>query len=170
MLLILTTSAMLLGIAMLFFTITRLIRLLRTSVVAHLPVVAEQTVAFERPGTFILHLEQPRFSTSLRRAAFSLRETASGQDVRSWPMLFRTRISGVSMVRVSVRGYAVERAGRHALCASGIEPGTDTSRDALVFTRPYAGAMVLLILGMLLGGFCVIGGLMFTILQLTGAL
>ena len=159
---------MLLGVAILFFTITRLVGLLRTSVVARLPAVAEQIVVFEQPGTFILHLEQPRFATALRRARFSLRDAASARDVQSWPILFRTTSSGFSTVRFSVRRFAVERPGRYALSVTGIEPGRDTSKDALVFTRPYAAAMVLLILGTVLGGFCLIGGLVFTALQIVG--
>ncbi len=165
---ILTLGAMLLGVAVLFFTITRLVGLLRKSIVVRLPAVAEQIVGFEQPGTFILHLEGPRFATALRRASFSLRDAASSRDVRSWPILFRTTSSGFSTVRLSVRGFAVERPGRYALSVTGIEPGSDTSQDALIFTRPYAAKMVLLILGIVLGGFCFIGGLVFTVLQLAG--
>jgi predicted small integral membrane protein len=163
-------GAMVLGVAILAFAVTRLVGLLRASVVARLPAVAEQVVAFDRPGTFILHLEGPRFSTALRRATFSLRDAASGREVRSWRILFRTTTSGVSTVRLSVRGFAVERAGRYALSIAGIAPDNVTERHAVVFTRPYAAAMVLLILGTILGGFCVIGGLVFTILQLTGSI
>jgi len=166
--LILTVGIMVLGIAILFFAITRLVRLLRKSVVARLPAVSEQVVVFEQPGTFILHLEGPRFSTRLRRAGFSLRDAASARDVRSWPILFRTTSSGLSTVRLSVRGFAVECPGRYALSVTGIEPGGDTSQHALIFTRPYAAKMVLLILGIVLGGFCFIGGLVFTALQLAG--
>ena len=165
-----TISAMLAGIALLAFTITGLIRLVRESVVARLPAVAEQFVAFERPGTFVLHLEGPRFSGALRRAAFSLKDPAGNREVRSWPILFRTTASGFSSVRVSVRGFAVERPGRHALTASGLDADTVTPQHALVFTRPYTAAMVLLILGIILGAFCCIGGLVFTALRLTGAI
>lgn len=166
----LTIGAMVLGVAILAFTITRLVGLLRASVVGRLPAVAEQFVAFEQPGTFILHLEQPRFSTVLRRAAFSLRDSAGNREVRPWPILFRTTSSGVSTVRLSVRGFAVERPGRYALSIAGIAPDNVTEQHAVVFTRPYAAAMVLLILGIILGGFCFIGGLVFTVLRLTGSI
>ena len=166
--LVLTVGAMLLGVAVLFFTITRLVGLLRKSVVARLPVVAEQIVGFEQPGTFILHVQHARLSTALWHAQFLLQDAASARDVRSWPILFRTTSSGFSTVRTSVRGFAVERPGRHKLSITGIAPGRDTSHDAIIFTRPYGAALVLLILGIVLGGFCFIGGLVFTALQLVG--
>ncbi len=58
--LILTIGAMVLGAVMLAFTITRLIGLLRESVVARLPAAARQSVSFAQPGTFILYVEHPR--------------------------------------------------------------------------------------------------------------
>ena len=164
----LAVIVMLAGIAILFFTIRGLIRVVRQAVVARLPAVAEQNVSFDRAGTYVLHLEHPRFSSSLRRAAFSLRDAVGAREVRSWPILFRTTSSGYARVRLSVRGFAVERPGRYVLSATGIDPGADASQDALVFTVPYASTMVLLILGIVLGGFCLIGGLVFTALGLAG--
>ena len=165
-----TLGAMVLGVVLLFFTITRLVRLVRGSVVARVPVVTAQTVSFERPGAYALNLEGPRFSTTFRRATFSLRDTAGGREVPSSMILFRTTTSGYSTVRISVRRFAVERAGHYALSVTGIEPDADTAKHALVFTRPYGVAMVLLILGIVLGGFCLIGGLVFTALQFAGRL
>ena len=167
--LLLSIGVMLMGIAILVFTITRLVGLLRTSIVARLPALPEQLVSFEQPGTYILHLEHPRFATALRRARYSLRDPASAQEVQSRPILFRTTSSGFAIVRYSVRRYTVQRPGRYALSITGIAPGSDAPKDALVFTRPYAATMVLLILGTVLGGFCLIGGLVFTALQLAGA-
>ena len=166
--LILTFGAMLLGVALLFFSITRLVGVLRSSVVARLPAVAGQIVSFEQPGTFILHVEHPRFATALRHAGFLLRDAESAREVQSWPILFRTTSSGLATVRSSVRGFAVERAGRYELSITGIDPGSDASQDALVFARPYGAALVLLILAIVLGGACFIGGLVFTALQLAG--
>ena len=42
------------------------------------------------------------------------------------------------------------------------------SRIQLIFTHPYAAALLLLILGTVLGGLCLIGGLVFTALQYSG--
>jgi len=164
----LTIGAMLLGAAILFYTITGLIGLLRESVVARLPAVAQQRVSFEQPGTFNLYVEHPRFKTALSHADFSLRDAASGQDVQSWPIVLRTTSSGFATVRISVRGFAVERPGRYELAITGISPDSELSSDALIFMRPYGVPMVVLILGIILGAFCFIGGLVFTALQLAG--
>ena len=55
--LILTIGAMVLGAVMLAFTITRLIGLLRESVVARLPAATRQSVSFAQAGTFILYVD-----------------------------------------------------------------------------------------------------------------
>ena len=131
---ILTIGAIVLGAALLVFTITRLCGLLRESVVARLPAVARQSVSFEQPGTFILSVEHPRFKTALSHANFSLRDAAGARDVRSWPIVLRTTTSGFATVRISVRGFAVERPGRYELAITGISPDSDLSSDALKLT------------------------------------
>lgn len=166
--LILTIGAMVLGAVMLAFTITRLIGLLRESVVARLPAAARQSVSFAQPGTFILYVEHPRFETALSHAEFSLRDTAGAHDVRSWPIVFRTTTSGFATVRISVRGFAVERPGPYELVMTGVSPDRDLSSDALIFMRPYGAFLAVLILGIILSAACLIGGLVFTALQLAG--
>jgi hypothetical protein len=165
----LTLGGMLFGAALLFFTITGLLALLRKSVVARLPVIAEQIVAFEHPGTFILHVEHTRFATALLYAAFSLRDAAGTREVRSGPpILFRTTRSGFTTVRSSVRRFTVKRPGRYELSVTGIDLRNHPSEDALILTRPYVAPMVLLILGTVLGASCFIAGLVFSVLQIVG--
>jgi hypothetical protein len=164
----LTLVGMLLGAALLFFSVTRLLILLRKSDIVRLPAIAEQIVAFEQPGTFILHVEHRRFAAALRHAAFSLRDAAGTREVRSWPILFRTTRAGFASVRSSVRGFTVKRAGRYELSVTGIDLSGDPSQDALIFTRPYGVPLALLILGIVLGASCFIAGLVFTVLQIVG--
>jgi hypothetical protein len=164
----LTSGLMLLGIAVLFFAIRALVRLVGASALMRLPAIAEQAVAFERTGTFILRVEHPRFKTALSHAEFSLRDTGSGEVVRSWPVLLRATSSGFSEVRIAVRGFAVERPGRYILSVSGIAPGSTAPVDVLIFTRPYGAALILLILGILVGAACTVGGMVFSALHLAG--
>ena len=166
--LMLTLGAMVLGAALLVFTITRLIGLLRESVVARLPAAARQSVSFGQPGTFILYVEHPRFKTALSRADFSLRDAQGTHEVRSWPIVLRTTTSEFATVRISVRGFAVERPGPYELVMTGVSPDRDLSSDALIFMRPYGAFLVVLILGIILGAACLIGGLVFTALELAG--
>lgn len=159
-----------LGMALLYFTISRIVRLLRHSEVARVPMAAESRLTFKAPGLYVLHVEQPRFSLAMFSAQFALRDAATGTEVRSSPVIFRTTNAGFTTASVSVRSFDVERAGEYRLIVTGIDPSRDLSRVQMIFTHPYAAALLLLILGTVLGGFCLIGGLVFTALQYSGKL
>jgi hypothetical protein len=103
-------------------------------------------------------------------AKFALRDAVTGADVRSSPVIFRTSVSGFSTASVSVRYFEIERAGSYRLLVTGINPASDVSQVHLIFTRPYALPLMLLILGTVLGGMSLIGGLVFTALQYSGKL
>jgi hypothetical protein len=166
----LTICAMLLGVAVLFFSITRILRLLRESELARLPAASEAEVTFNHAGTCVLHVEQPRFSMALVHADFALHDAMAGSEVRSWPVIFRTMTSGFSRASVSIRQFEIGHPGVYRFMVSGIEPARDLSKVEFIFTRPYAGKLVLLIVVTVLGGACLIGGLVFTALQYTGKL
>jgi len=166
----LSIGAMLLGVVLLYFTITRIVLLLRNSEVARVPAASEAAVTFEAPGTYVLHIEQPRFNMAMWSAKFALRDAVNGADVRSSPVILRTTTSGFSTASVSVRYFEVERAGAYRLFVAGIDPASDLSRVHLIFTRPYGAPLFFLIFATILGGMCLIGGLVFTALQYYGKL
>ena len=158
-----------LGAALVAFAIVRLLGVVRASVLMRLPAVAEQDVTFAQGGSVVLCIEQSHFGMAFAGVDFALRD-ATGRDVPSTPIIFRTKVSGFSRVRLSVRAFDVPRAGRYRLVASGIAAGRDMSSAALVFTRPFAGAMVLWILAIILGGIAAIGGTVFASLRFAGKL
>jgi hypothetical protein len=164
----LTIGATLLGAAILFFSITRIFALLRDSEVARLPAVSQGQVSFPDPGTYTLHIEQPRLNTALLDAQFVLRDPAQSADVRSSPVIFRTTSSGFSTASLAIRQFEIEHPGVYRLFVSGIDPAGDLSRIQLVFTRPYATKLFVLIVCIVLGGGCLIGGLVFSALQYAG--
>jgi hypothetical protein len=166
----LTICATLLGIAVLFFSITRILLLLRESEVALLPAASEADVTFNQAGSYVLHVEHPRFNMAVLHADFVLRDATNGSDVRSSPVIFRTTTSGFSTVSLSIRQFEVGHPGVYRLLVTGIDPSSDLSRVELIFTRPYAGALFLLIVATVFGGVCLIGGLVFTALQYAGKL
>ncbi len=90
--------------------------------------------------------------------------------MRSSPVILRTTNAGFSTASVSVRSFDVERAGTYRLVVTNVDPGSDLSRVQLIFTRPYAPALVLLIFATIFGGACLVGGLVFTALQISGKL
>jgi hypothetical protein len=166
----LTICAMPLGAAVLFFGITRILRLLPESEVARLPGATEADVTFNRAGSYVLHIEHPRFNVALLHADFALRDETNGSDVRSSPVIFRTTTSGFSTASTSIRRLEVGHPGVYRLLVTGIVPTSDLSRVELIFSRPYAAALVLLIVATIFGGACLIGGLVFTALQYVGKL
>ena len=168
--LVLTAGAALLGAASLAYSVVHTLALLRQSLVARLPLRAEQEVDFAAPGDYVLHVEQPRFALTLAHAGFVLRSADDGREVRSAPILFRTLQSGVSAVRLSVRRFAVVHAGRYELTVSGLPVGADPSRCALIFTRPYGAALFLSILGIVAGGCGLIAGSVLSVLAFAGKL
>ncbi len=60
------------------------------------------------------------------------------------------------------------RTGPYELVMTGISPDRDLSSDALIFMRPYGALLAVLILGIILSAACLIGGLVFTALELAG--
>lgn len=162
-------GAALLGAVLIVFSIMRLLRVLGESILARLPAVPEQDVRFAAAGTTVLCIEQPHLSTAFTGVDFAMRDDY-GHDVPSTSIVFRSKVSGFSRVRLSLRAFEVPRAGRYRLVASGIAPGRDMSEAAIVFARPFTGAMVLCILGITFGGMALIGGIVLTSLRLVGKL
>ena len=158
-----------LGAAAVVYSIVRLLAVLRDSVIVRLPASAEQDVRFANPGPVLLCIEAPLLSTAFAGVDFAMRDD-SAREVPSTPILFRARVSGFSRVRLSVRTFDIARAGRYRLMASGIEPGRDMSKCALVFVRPFVGPMVAWILGITFGGIAFIGGTVLTSLRFAGLL
>jgi hypothetical protein len=159
----LAAVAALLGAGLLAFAIRRTLRIVRESVLARVPVRAEQDVDFAEPGRIVLCIEQPRFETAFWRARYALRD-AGGREVPSTLILFRTSVSGLSKVRLSLRSFDLPRAGRYRFVLGGIAPGHDVSQCAVVFTRPHAMQLVLAILGIVFGACALIGGVVLCVL------
>lgn len=155
----------LLGAAVLYFCIRRIFALLRDSELACLPAAESGEVTFNQPGTVVLHVDQPRLNMAMWRARYTLRDTTTGTDVPTSPVLFRTTVSGFKTVRLSVRYFEVQHAGRYRLLVEGINAASDASRVQLIFTRPFAAKLMLSILGILVGSACLIGSVTLTALN-----
>jgi hypothetical protein len=157
------------GAIVLVVSIAKLLAVVRGSVLARLPTLAEQDVSIASPGTVVLCIEAPHFGAHFAGVDFAMRDDA-GREVPSVPIVFRTKVSGFSRVRLSVRSFEIARAGRYRLLAHGIAPGHDMSDTALVLARPFTGAVVGWILGIVLGGIALIGSGVLTALRFAGKL
>ena len=157
------------GAIVLAVSISRLVAAVRASLIARLPTLAEQDVTIASPGTVVLCIEAPHFGTQFAGVDFAMRD-GTGRELPSVPIVFRTKVSGFSRVRLSVRSFEIARAGRYRLLARGIAPGRDMSDTALVLARPFAGAMIGWILGIVLGAIGLVGGGVLSALRSAGQL
>lgn len=165
----LTIVVAVIGVALLVYSIVRLLGVVRASVIVRLPAVPEQDVTFAQAGPTVLCIETTHFGSAFSGVQFAMRD-ATGRNVASSPILFRAKVSGFTRVRLSVRSFEIPLPGHYRLIATGIAPERDMSQAALVFTRPFAGAMVRWILGIVLGGVGLIGGTVLTALRIAGKL
>lgn len=154
-----------LGAAVLYFCVRRIFALLRDSELARLPAAESEEVTFNQPGTVVLHVDQPRLNMAMWRVRYTLRDTTAGTDVPSSPVLFRTTVAGLTTVRLSVRYFEIQHAGRYRLLVEGINPTSDVSRVQLIFMRPFAAKLILSILGVLFGSAFLIGSVTLTALK-----
>lgn len=164
------SGAMLLGTLLLFFSLGGLLALMRESDVLSLPVVAEQELDFASAGRYVLELEQPRLSAVQRGLRFRLQDVNRAQDVSSAAIVFRSTRSSFTRARIPERIFDLPRAGHYRLFISGLSPGTDALALRIFFRRPYAGALIVRILGIVVGGVGLIAGLVFMSLRFAGKL
>ena len=157
------------GAIVLALSISRLLAVVRGSLLARLPTLAEQQVSIASTGTVVLCIEAPHFGTEFAGVDFAMSDS-TGRELPSVPIVFRTKVSGFSRVRLSVRSFGIPGAGRYRLLARGIAPGRDMSDTALVLARPIAGTMIGWILGIVLGGIGLVGGGVLTALRFAGKL
>ena len=74
--------AALAGAVLVVFSIVRLLRVLRESILSRLPAVPEQDVRFAAAGTAVLCIELPHLSTAFAGVDFAMRDDY-GHDVPS---------------------------------------------------------------------------------------
>jgi hypothetical protein len=157
------------GATLLIFSISRLLRTVRGSLLVRVPAVAEQMISLAIAGPVVLCIEAPHFGTEFAGVDFAMRDE-SGREVPSTPIVFRTKVSGFANVRLSVRTFEIPHAGGYRLFANGIAPGRDMRGAAIVLARPSAGVMVAWIFGIVTGGIALIAGSVLATLRFMGKL
>jgi hypothetical protein len=143
--------------------LTAIVRLIRRSVVARVPVAEAHVVDLGAAGAYALHLEGPMlsrvpggpilqfFGVQLGGPRLSLREEATGAEVPLHAPLVPVRSSGFSRARHQVRAFQAPQAGRYVLACEGVDPERDWSQWAFLVTRPYAARMLALVLTAIVG-------------------
>jgi hypothetical protein len=181
MLTVLPVLASVAGVALLAAAIQRLVRLVRESVLFRAPLVAEQTLHFEHAGDGVMHAEAPLATTifrgnryapppAFRGLEYALRHAGTGLEIPLGGVLGVGAVSGTTKTRIPLKRFRIEQPGDVTLTVSHLAPDTKTEGCVFVFTRPYGVAMPAWILAIVAGGLLFIGGVVFTVLRLSGAL
>jgi hypothetical protein len=163
---LITFLAALVGGAFVVVAIVKLVRVVQSSVIARLPLVADQEVRLPEAGRVDLYVEQPTLAWNIGGFTFAMRD-AVGREVPSSLILMRTRVSGMARTRLAVRSFAVPAAGLYRILSGGFD-GRDVSRIAIVLGRPFGFQLVGWILAIVFGGFVLIGGLVVGGLTMAG--
>ncbi len=142
-------AAILLG-----FTIRSLLRTLRSSVVASLPLAAAQPVTFAAAGSYDLYAEGGSASARFGGLDFGIAD-ADGRDVPMHRVVFRTVVSSFTRVRVQLRSFEIPHAGTYTLRVPG---GDDRPGDVqLLLGRPVRVRVIGHILALVALGIATIG-------------
>jgi hypothetical protein len=165
-LLILALAGIVLGTALAAAMVARLVRIARRPELARAPIAPSSTVTFAEPGAAELAVEGPRFTTKLGPLSFEIVDSAGGPIPlrRLW---MRTSRSGVRLVRLSLYGLEIPRAGAYTLNVTGMDPADDYDGCAVVFVRPQGPGLVATIVallgsvGLAAGGAAAVGALFF---------
>lgn len=166
----LTAPVALVALALLSLTVASLLRTVRGSVVASAPIRAEQGLTFNAAGDFVLNFEGPTLASSARSLRFTLTRAQGGPGslIPLRPVVFRTEVSSSARTRFELYRFTLPSAGSYVLRISGIDPARDFSGNAIVFTRPVRGAIVLHVLWLIVFGAVFIGLLVVSGLSLAG--
>jgi len=128
------------------------------SVVAHLPLAAEQTVELPEAGSYVLHIELPYF-TWRPRLQYAMTD-ASGRDVPMHFDILPTH-SSFAKVRHSVRLFSVNAGGKYVLRTGDVPPDRDVSQWGLIVTRSFMLRGLLCVLMIVAGALTVLAGVVF---------
>jgi hypothetical protein len=166
--LLLTIPVALAALALLSLIAFSLLRTVRGSVIASMPIRAEQQVTINSSGAFALNLEGPTLTARPANLRFTLSGAEPGTHIALRPILFRTDVSSMSRSRLELYSFTIPSPGAYTLRVDGIDPATDYTHKAILITRQYRAALVLHVLALVALGAALIGSLVVSGLVLSG--
>jgi len=166
--LLLTIPVALAAIGLLSWTISSLLRTVRGSVIATVPIRAEQRVDINSSGDFAINIEGPGFVRRPTSLHFALSAATSDARIALYPILLRTDVTSMSRSRMELYSFTIPSPGTFKLHIDGLDAAADYSRDAILITRQFRGALVLHVLALIACGVALIGSLVISGLVLSG--
>jgi hypothetical protein len=128
-----------------------------------------QEVRFKEAGPVALAIEAPMGSTRFAGVDFHLTSTG-GEAVRGRRVLFRTRSSGISRVRLDVMQFELPWPGAYLLHMRGLGPAQERdAAHAVVFRKPIRTQAILRVAGMVGASVVLVASLVFFILRVNSA-
>jgi hypothetical protein len=150
------TLPVFLGAAVLLARVIRsLVRAVRGSRLAAVPLAAEARVRLEATGRLELAMEARRFSRDFAGVGFTVTRAEDGREVPLRRLTFRTSVSGMDRVRLSLYALDLARPGELLVRATGL--GAPAADSAVVFVRPLGAALVVHVLALVALGAALIG-------------
>jgi len=146
--------------------IASLVRAVRAARVATVPLAPEARVRLETTGPLELAMEGRRFSRDFAGITFTLHRVDVGQEVPLRRLLFRTQVSGIDRVRLSLYALEVPVPGEYFLRVENL--GEVAADSAVVFVRPLGMTVVAYVLALIALGAALIGSIVVTALTLAG--
>lgn len=141
------------------------VSLVRRSHLLRVPLMDVQEIHFQEARPVALAIEAPIGSTRFARVDFEL-TSLSGEPVKGKPVLFRTRSSGLSTVRLDLVTYDLPWAGGYLLHMRGLGPPQERdAAHAVVFRRPIRALAIAHVVGMVAASVVLIGSLVFFVMR-----
>jgi len=166
-----TVPAAITALALLTWTAVSLLRTVRRSVVASLPLRPDQHVTIDATGDCALSIEGPVGTSLPTQLRFTLASADGTTRIPLTSLAFRTEVTSMSRSRIELQGLTIPAPGDYVLHIDGLDT-LDASANhracAIVFARQYGVALVLHILVLIALALVLIGSSVVSVLVLHG--
>ena len=166
--LFLTIPVAIAALALLSWTAVSLLRTVRGSVVATIPIRPDQHVAIDATGDLALNLEGPLGALLPTKLHFALSSADGATRIPLASIAFRTEVTSMSRSRIELYGFTIPTPGDYVLRIDGIDSSVDYSACAIIIARQYGVSLVLHILALIALGVALIGSIVVSGLVLSG--
>lgn len=155
------------GVCLLAFSIRNVVKLEDRNLILSVPLTAEQDVVFEEAGEAIMTMEGPFFSARFKNLSYEL---VGGEGIpmpgrKSWLRWRSTSLGG--RARLQVCSFEISYPGQYLFRIKGLNsPQASDAKHRIIFMKPHFLQTIASIVGIILGSFLAIGGLVLFVFRL----
>jgi hypothetical protein len=154
------------GVCMLAFFIKNVVKLEDKNLIASVPLTAEQHVVFNEAGRILLTMEGPFFSTRFKKLSYEMigSDGIAIPGQTTWLRWRSTSLEG--RARLQLCSFELKDPGGYLLCIRGLgAPQAADVKHRIIFMKPHVLQTMACIVGIILGSFLAIGGLVLFIFR-----